>query len=230
MLQMRMGMSCVALTLCAGAQAATVTQYAKDEAGWLAAVGSAGLSVEVETFDSANPGDDVSTFSSPVIDSYQSNFSGLSFVDTGLGDIAVQDRVSTFMDLSIYFAGGEGSRQTLITFKEDVFGFGADVQSVAGSAGLGVAILMDVNGIVSIISPEATEEFWGIISDMSFDRILLIAGYNPNPLAAPRSDFYIDDIAVATDSGQGPVVPTPESFAAGLALLGLSALRRRRTN
>lgn len=229
---------CVALAGAVSAQAATVTQYTNDEAGWLSAVGTAGLGIEIDTFDSATAGASVGSYTSSVIAGYVSNYSGLSFVDDGSGDISVQDRVSSFMDMPVFYEGGEGTLQTLITFQEDVFGFGADFQTTAGTAGLGVAILMNSTKIVDIVSPTASEEFWGLVSDESFDRVLLIAGYNPlmtrglstksGTSSPPRSEFLLDNVTVAvTSQAAPPSAPTPGAFAAGLALLGLVGLKRR---
>ncbi len=217
------------MMFCANAQAASITQYSNDEAGWLAAVSGMGLAVETETFDAASVADDVTAFTSSVIASYQSNYSGLSFVDDGSGDISVSDRVSTFQDTLPTF-DGEGTLQTLIVLADDTYGFGADWTASGGTADLGVAVLMNATQVVGVIAPSASESFWGFVSDMAFDRVLLTAQYVPNPTEAPRLNFLIDDVVV-TDGVAAPpnpsYAPTPTSALAGLTLLGLVALRRR---
>ncbi|MEQ9460121.1 MAG: hypothetical protein RIG82_04130 [Phycisphaeraceae bacterium] len=224
------GLICVTATLltATAVHAANVTQYNDDKAGWEAAASLGNLLVQTETFDSATPGDLVTSFTSSVIASYQSSYSGLSFVDTGSGDVAVSDRVSTFMDLPTAYAGGEGRLQTLIVLESSAYGFGADWSEAGGSGNLGVAVLMNKTTMVGTITPTAGGAFWGFQSDMAFDRILLIAGYNPNPQGAPRMNFLLDDVVVAADlPSAAPIAPAPGALAGGLALLGLGVLRRR---
>ena len=89
---------------------------------------------------------------------------------------------------------------------------------------------LDVAGTVTTTAP-ATYTGTGHIFSWTFDASTfsgagVVAGSQLNiRIAHVSAPTYIDDVSL---SFEGPVVPTPAALPAGLALLGLAAMRRRR--
>lgn len=190
--------------LAAVSNAATITVYDADFAGWSAAV----VSFHTETFTGnvlTQAGNGLSVVSS--VGSIGGTVGSASGADQW------NDRVTT--------GGGEF---TTWSFASTTTAFGGDWDLTPGGAGQGLALNVTLSlggGVVFAgeIANSFSGAFWGFTSDMAFDSVTITAGTQPGV----AETYSMDNLVFAA-------IPLPTTAGLGMAGLLAMGVRRRRVN